>query len=116
MRLYGYISTKEELFDLMVDEVHAEFLPQEQPDDWREALRILAGRTRQAALRHDRPLFVTNGWPTCSAAARPWDRHVGGTAPKILLAATTKRISTPVSDQAAGATVTSRVRASALGS
>ncbi|MFI7231494.1 TetR/AcrR family transcriptional regulator [Nonomuraea angiospora] len=42
MRLYGYISTKEELFDLMGDEVHAEILPEEQPGDWREALRVLA--------------------------------------------------------------------------
>ncbi|MEU5516136.1 TetR/AcrR family transcriptional regulator [Streptomyces griseoaurantiacus] len=52
MRLYRYISSKEELFDLMVDEVQAEILPEEQPGDWREALRILAQRTRQAALRH----------------------------------------------------------------
>ncbi|MBE1582889.1 TetR/AcrR family transcriptional regulator [Nonomuraea angiospora] len=46
MRLYAYISTKEELFDLMVDEVHAEVLPEEQPGDWPEALRVLAHRTR----------------------------------------------------------------------
>lgn len=69
MRLYGYISTKEELFDLMVDEVHAEILPEEQPGDWRESLRILAHRTRQAALRHEwladllgrRPALGPNG-------------------------------------------------------
>ncbi|MEU7407444.1 TetR/AcrR family transcriptional regulator C-terminal domain-containing protein, partial [Streptomyces sp. NPDC044948] len=52
MRLYGYISTKAELFDLMVDEVYAEILPEERPGDWREALHGLAHRTRQAALRH----------------------------------------------------------------
>ncbi|MET8145789.1 TetR/AcrR family transcriptional regulator [Sphaerisporangium sp. NPDC005288] len=52
MRLYGYISTKQELFDLMVDEVHAEILPEEAPRDWREALRSHAHRTRQATLRH----------------------------------------------------------------
>lgn len=69
MRLYRYISTKEELFDLMVDEVQAEILPGEQPGDWREALSILAHRTRQAALRHEwladllggRPAFGPNG-------------------------------------------------------
>lgn len=55
MRLYRYISTKEELFDLMVDEIQAEILPEEQPGDWREALNILAHRTRQAALRHAWP-------------------------------------------------------------
>lgn len=52
MRLYGYLATKEELFDLMTDEVQAEILLEECPGDWREALRVLAHRTRQAALRH----------------------------------------------------------------
>jgi AcrR family transcriptional regulator len=69
MRLYGYISTKQELFDLMVDEVQAEILPEEQPGDWREALSGLAHRTRQAALRHEwladllgsRPTLGPNG-------------------------------------------------------
>ncbi|MEU6977019.1 TetR/AcrR family transcriptional regulator [Streptomyces sp. NPDC046371] len=52
MRLYGYISTKQQLFDLMLDEVYAEILPPERSGDWREALRTLAHRTRDAALRH----------------------------------------------------------------
>jgi AcrR family transcriptional regulator len=52
MRLYGFFATKEELFDLMVDQVHAEILPERPPGDWREALRVIAHRTRQAALRH----------------------------------------------------------------
>lgn len=52
MRLYGYISAKDELFDLMVDAVYAEILPEEPPRDWREALHGLAHRTRRAALRH----------------------------------------------------------------
>jgi AcrR family transcriptional regulator len=66
MRLYGYISTKEELFDLMVDEVQAEILPEkhEQPGDWREALRALAHRTRQAALRHEWLADLLGGRPT----------------------------------------------------
>lgn len=63
MRLYGYISTKEELFDLMVDGVYAEILPEEQPGDWREALRTLAGRTRQAALRHEWLADLLGGRP-----------------------------------------------------
>jgi AcrR family transcriptional regulator len=53
MRLYGYISTKEELFDLMVDEVYAEILTEEQPGDWRKVLRIRAHRTRRATLHHE---------------------------------------------------------------
>jgi AcrR family transcriptional regulator len=63
MRLYGYISTKEELFDLMVDEVSAEILPAKQPGDWREALRTLACRTRQAALRHEWLADLLGGRP-----------------------------------------------------
>jgi AcrR family transcriptional regulator len=63
MRLYGFISTKEDLFDLMVDEVHAEILPEEQPSDWREALRVIAGRTRQAALRHEWLADLLGGRP-----------------------------------------------------
>src|SRR5262245_1749265 len=63
MRLYGYISTKEELFDLMVDEVHAEVLPAAQPGDWREALGGLAHRTRQAALRHEWLADLLGGRP-----------------------------------------------------
>ncbi|HUR07031.1 MAG TPA: TetR/AcrR family transcriptional regulator C-terminal domain-containing protein [Nonomuraea sp.] len=64
MRLYGYISTKEELFDLMVDEVHAEILPEEQPEDWREVLRVRAHRTRQATLRHEWLADLLGGRPT----------------------------------------------------
>ncbi|GGL18787.1 TetR family transcriptional regulator [Sphaerisporangium melleum] len=63
MRLYGYISTKEELFDLMVDEVHAEILPEERPGDWREVLRVRAHRTRQAALRHEWLADLLGGRP-----------------------------------------------------
>lgn len=63
MRLYGYIATKEELFDLMVDAVHAEMLPQERPGDWREALRVLAHRTRQAVLRHEWLADLLGGRP-----------------------------------------------------
>ncbi|MFF3955588.1 TetR/AcrR family transcriptional regulator [Streptomyces sp. NPDC001890] len=63
MRLYRFISTKEELFDLMVDEVHAEIRSEEQPGDWREALRVLAQRTRQAALRHEWLADLLGGRP-----------------------------------------------------
>ncbi|ALO98588.1 TetR-family transcriptional regulator [Streptomyces hygroscopicus subsp. limoneus] len=81
MRLYGYISTKEELFDLMVDEVYAEILPEERPGDWREALRVLAHRTRQAALRHEwladllgrRPALGPNGLAVTEATLAALD-------------------------------------------
>ncbi|MBB5873646.1 AcrR family transcriptional regulator [Allocatelliglobosispora scoriae] len=51
MRLYGYIATKDELLDLVVDAVHAEIRP--AGDGWREALRSLAEATRHAAHRHE---------------------------------------------------------------
>ncbi|GAB1822151.1 TetR/AcrR family transcriptional regulator C-terminal domain-containing protein [Herbidospora sp. RD11066] len=63
MRLYGFIATKEELFDLMVDEVHAEILPEERPGDWREALRVHACLTRRAALRHEWLADLLGGRP-----------------------------------------------------
>ncbi|MFR9796042.1 TetR/AcrR family transcriptional regulator [Streptomyces sp. MS06] len=81
MRLYGYLSTKEELFDLMLDEVQAEILPREPPRDWREALRVLAHRTRQAALRHEwladllggRPALGPNGLAVTEATLAALD-------------------------------------------
>ncbi len=54
MRLYRYLSTKEELLDLMVDAVYGE-IPRADPvdGDWRDALRSFAHGMRQAALRHE---------------------------------------------------------------
>ncbi|MEU4475076.1 TetR/AcrR family transcriptional regulator C-terminal domain-containing protein [Micromonospora sp. NPDC023888] len=81
MRLYGYIATKDELFDLMVDAVQAEILPEEQPGDWRKALHVLAHRTRQAALRHvwladllgGRPSLGPNGLAVAEATLTALD-------------------------------------------
>ncbi|CAM5703585.1 TetR/AcrR family transcriptional regulator [Streptomyces griseorubiginosus] len=64
MRLYGFIATKEELFDLMMDEVQAEILPDEPPGHWREALSGLAHRTRRAALRHEWLADLLGGRPS----------------------------------------------------
>ncbi|MEW2133991.1 TetR/AcrR family transcriptional regulator C-terminal domain-containing protein [Streptomyces sp. NPDC005435] len=64
MRLYGFIATKQELFDLMVDEVQAEILPEERPGDWREALSVLSHRTRRAALRHPWLADLLGGRPS----------------------------------------------------
>lgn len=60
MRLYGYITSKEELLDLMADAVYATMLSDDDPAiptaDWRGALRAMARRIRHAAERH--PWFV----------------------------------------------------------
>ena len=53
MRLYGYIESKEELFDLVVDAVYAELLQGGSlPRAWRAALTELARRVRRVAHAH----------------------------------------------------------------
>ena len=56
MRLYGYLASKDELLDLMMDEVYGEIAADDTgPDgrDWRAVLRSQAHRMRRAALRHE---------------------------------------------------------------
>lgn len=57
MRLYNYVSAKEELLELMVDVVYgemAELIPTQ--GDWRDVLRAVATEVRAATTRH--PWFV----------------------------------------------------------
>jgi AcrR family transcriptional regulator len=61
MRLYGYIATKEELLDLMLDTVYAEIQP--TGHDWRQVLRALAEATRQAAQQHEWLADLIGGRP-----------------------------------------------------
>jgi AcrR family transcriptional regulator len=63
MRLYGYVSTKQELLDLMVDAVYGEIAPPEPGGDWRPALRALAEQLRVAALRHEWFVELLGGRP-----------------------------------------------------
>ncbi|MFF4344453.1 TetR/AcrR family transcriptional regulator [Kitasatospora sp. NPDC001540] len=74
MRLYGYVETKAELLELMVDAVYAEIAPGPHdaprdvpppagPREWREELRELAGRHRAAALRHEWFIELLDGRP-----------------------------------------------------
>jgi AcrR family transcriptional regulator len=52
MSLYTYIERKEDLFDLMADEVAAEVLvPGELPRDWREATVVIARPAGSRATR-----------------------------------------------------------------
>jgi AcrR family transcriptional regulator len=56
MRLYGYLSTKEELLDLMVDAVYGEIVSAGPIDgDWRDIFRTIAQRIRRAC--HEHPWF-----------------------------------------------------------
>ena len=53
MSLYSHIERKGDLVDLMIDEVMGgAIIAGEVPDDWREALRQIAGRTRAVARAH----------------------------------------------------------------
>jgi AcrR family transcriptional regulator len=51
MRLYGYVATKEELLELMVDAVYGE-IAGAVTGDWRQALSTVAHRQRRAAAAH----------------------------------------------------------------
>ncbi|MBR7838863.1 TetR/AcrR family transcriptional regulator C-terminal domain-containing protein [Actinospica durhamensis] len=61
MRLYGYIATKEELLELMLDAVYSEIRP--TGDSWREVLRSVAEATRQAVHRHEWLADLIGGRP-----------------------------------------------------
>jgi AcrR family transcriptional regulator len=64
MRLYGYLSTKEELLDLMVDMVYGEMLSAGPArGDWRDVLRSIAQRIRQAARKHPWVVDLLGGRP-----------------------------------------------------
>jgi AcrR family transcriptional regulator len=55
MTLYHYVRTKDELFNLVSDEVMAEvLLPEgyELPADWQEAIVVIASRSRDVMRRH----------------------------------------------------------------
>ncbi|WP_437284667.1 TetR/AcrR family transcriptional regulator [Sorangium sp. So ce406] len=70
MRLYGYMSTKEELLELMVDAVYGEMAAAGPlRGGWRDVLRAMAHRTRRAAHQHR--------WLTDLLGGRP---HLGPNA------------------------------------
>jgi AcrR family transcriptional regulator len=53
MTLYHYVSSKDDLLDLMFDEIMRELLlPEPLPEHWRDALSAIERRTREVWLRH----------------------------------------------------------------
>lgn len=64
MRLYGYVANKEELLELMVDEVYGEMASAGPTDgDWRDALRTIAHGIRRAAKEHGWFVDLMGGRP-----------------------------------------------------
>jgi AcrR family transcriptional regulator len=64
MSLYHHVADKDELIELMADAISGELLvPGEILGDWREALRAIAHRTREAFVRHP--------WLIDTAGSRP---------------------------------------------
>jgi len=57
MSLYTFVSSKDDLVELMVDEVMGELLLDHIPDDWQEALRAIARHTRAVGASH--PWLIT---------------------------------------------------------
>lgn len=64
MTPYTHVESKDELIDLMRDAVAAEMLlPEPIPDDWRQALRAIAVRTKDALEAHPWSLDITSRRP-----------------------------------------------------
>ncbi|MEU4652909.1 TetR/AcrR family transcriptional regulator C-terminal domain-containing protein [Streptomyces sp. NPDC023723] len=64
MRLYGYVATKEELLDLMADNVYGEIAAAlGDASGWESALRTIAVTTRDSALRHEWFVELIGGRP-----------------------------------------------------
>jgi AcrR family transcriptional regulator len=64
MGLYSHIARKDDLLDLMLDQVLGEVLVDQLPGDWRQALRAIAQHTRATARRHPWIIGVLGQRPT----------------------------------------------------
>ncbi len=64
MSIYTHVASKDDLIDLMLDEVIADVLvPEPLPEDWREAMRQIAHRSHAA--------FVAHTWTLEAVGQRP---------------------------------------------
>jgi AcrR family transcriptional regulator len=79
MTLYYYVRTKDEVLSLIVDGVMAEVvLPPEEvlPEDWKEAMIVIATRTRDVMLRHPWVSNITEGPSFGPASVRHFDQSL----------------------------------------
>jgi AcrR family transcriptional regulator len=77
MSLYHYVKTKDELFTLVLDELLGEVLvphPVALPRHWREAMTLIAHRTRAALQRHPWALDIADEPPISPNAIRHFDQ------------------------------------------
>lgn len=96
MSLYWYVSSKDELNQLMLEQVQAEAQAPEPTGDWRADLRAFACNSRAALLRHPWVIdFLGVGPPAGPNDARNADRLLGAldglgldTGPIVLIAMT----------------------------
>lgn len=83
MSLYHYVTTKEELHSLLVDAVFAEIaLPHgsKLPKRWRDAITVVAHRTRDAIRRHPWILDINDDPPFGPNAVRHFDQSYAALA------------------------------------
>lgn len=76
MSLYRYIETKEDLLALLDDAILGEaVVPGELPADWREAIALIALRSRQAYLKHPWAIQALQGRVAPASAGPNGARH-----------------------------------------
>jgi AcrR family transcriptional regulator len=83
MTLYHYVRTKDELFALLTDAVMAELVvPADEPlpQDWRRAMSIIAGRSRDALRRHPWILDIADDPSIGPNAVRHFDQSMQAVA------------------------------------
>jgi AcrR family transcriptional regulator len=83
MTLYHYVRTKDELLTVVMDEVMSEVVvPADEPipTDWREALTLIAGRSRAAMERHPWILDINDDPPIGPNSVRHFDQSLQAVA------------------------------------
>src|ERR1700677_1658081 len=73
MSLYYYVKTKADLIAVMDNALMAEVLAPSLPANWREALTVIAARTRDVFLRHPWALSSMLSAPPASTRCATWN-------------------------------------------
>jgi hypothetical protein len=83
MTLYHYVKTKDELLSLVVDELMGEVVVPDTvpfPTHWRDAMTLIAERTRASLIRHPWILDITDDPPVGPNAVRHFDQSMQSVA------------------------------------